>query len=159
YVGPMVKLAHPMTARLRGTPLNRPGGDAFNVEEDLPLAEELAAGLLAGKSPLVTRTGDLRQAYRASVDDTLQPYPVYLPKLYTPAKKYPLVVALHGATGDENTYMDFYLDRKSGRNLFKQLGEERGYVLVTPCGRGPYGMYQGPAEKDVLDVLERVKQV
>jgi predicted esterase len=159
YVAPMLKQNHPMIARLRGTALNRPGGDLFNLDEDLRLAEHLAAGLLAGKSPLATRTGDLRQAYRSPVDGTLQPYRVYVPRSYDPAKKYPLVVALHGATGDENSYMDFYLDRKTGKSLFKTLGEERGYVLVTPCGRGPYGMYQGPAEQDVLDVLERVKQV
>src|SRR5262249_60036957 len=34
-----------------------------------------------------------------------------------------------------------------------------GYLLVTPNGRGAFGLYVEDSEKDVLDVLERVKKV
>jgi poly(3-hydroxybutyrate) depolymerase len=33
----------------------------------------------------------------SSADDTDQPYGIYIPKNYDPAKKYPLVMMLHGA--------------------------------------------------------------
>lgn len=159
YVATFLNLSHPMARRLRGGSMQGPFSDPLNVARDLPFAEALAEGLLAGKTVLVTRTGDMRQAYRSAVDNTLQPYRVYVPKAYTPGRALPLVVALHGATGDENTYMDRYVRRATGENVFQRLGEDRGYILVTPNGRGAYGLYTGPAEKDVLDVLDRVSKI
>ena len=35
--------------------------------------------------------------FLSDVDDTDQPYGLYLPKQYDPQKKYPLVISLHGA--------------------------------------------------------------
>lgn len=158
YVAAMTRNLHPMVARIVGANLTRFGSEPFDIEKDLGLAEELAAALLAGKNPLASRAGDLRLAYRSDVDGSLQPFRVFVPEGYTPAKKFPLIVALHGATGDENTYMDRYL-APTGENLFRKLAQERGYILATPNGRGPFGGYTGNAEKDVLDVLDRVQKV
>lgn len=159
YVAPMLKNCSPMTAKLRGLSLRGYDSDLFDIERDLATASELAEDLLAGKNSLSTRTGNLRLAYLSSVDQTYQPYRVYVPKDYKPGREYPLIVALHGATGDENTYMDRYLQRGSTTPLFSNLAEERGYLLVTPNGRGAFGMYLDNSEKDVLDVLERVKAI
>jgi predicted esterase len=159
YVAPMLKVSSPMTTKLRGLDLTKYDSEPFDLDKDLGLVEALAADLLAGKDPLATRTGDLRLAYRSAVDNTLQPFRVYVPKNYQPDMQAPLIIALHGATGDESTYMDRYIERKTGAKLFQKLGEERGYLLATPNGRGPFGGYEGDSEKDVLDVLERVKQV
>lgn len=156
YVAPMSRASHPMVTRLRGMDLNRYLSEPFDINKDLDLARDLAEGLLRGGDPLATRTGDLHLAYRSAVDQTLQPFRVYVPSGYNPARKYPLVVALHGATGDENTYMDRYARPGTNESLFKKLGEERGYLLVTPNGRGTFGGYNGASERDVLDVLDRV---
>src|SRR5262249_49501668 len=67
--------------------------------KDLGLATALAESLLAGRNPLATRASDMRLAYRSPVDGTLQPFRVFVPDGYDPSKKYPLIVALHGATG------------------------------------------------------------
>ncbi len=157
YVAPMLKSCSPMTTKLRGLDLSRYDSDLFDVERDLTLASQLAEDLLAGKNPLATRTGNLRLAYLSSVDQTYQPYRVHVPKDYKPGKEYPVIMALHGATGDENTYMDRYLERGTRVSLFPKLGEERGYILVSPNGRGAFGLYVDNSEKDVLDVLERIK--
>lgn len=159
YVAPMDKTASPMTVKLRGLDLTCYGSDPFNIEKDLRLARDLAADLMAGKDPLATRTGDMRLAYRSALDGTLQPFRIYVPSAFDPARKYPLIVALHGATGDENTYPDRYEDRKTGTNLFKKLGEERGYILATPNGRGPFGLYVDKSASDVMEVVERVRQI
>lgn len=158
YVTSHGLVSHPMVIRLRGSGPTRAPGDQFDIEKDLVLAEKLAAGLLKGTNGLNTMTGDLHLGYRSAVDNSMQPFRLLVPKNYDPAKKYPLIVALHGATGDENTYMDRYLVPGTQDSLFKKLGEERGYILVSPNGRGPFGGYTGDSEKDVLDVLDRVLQ-
>jgi predicted peptidase len=159
YVAPMLKSSTPLTTKLRGLNLTGYHSEPFDVERDLPLAEELLSALLAGKDPLATRTGDMRLAYRSTIDKTLQPFRVYVPKSYNADRPMSLIVALHGATGDESTYMDRYLEPKTRAKLFQKLGEERGYILATPNGRGAFGMYEGDGEKDVLEVLKRVKEV
>lgn len=159
YVGPMLKCSTPMTTKLRGLDLTRIDSEPFELARDLPLAEEFAAALLAGKDPLANRNGDIRLAYRSAVDRTLQPFRVHVPKSYDSTKPMPLIVALHGATGDENTYMDRYVSGPKRERLFPKLGEERGYLLATPNGRGAFGLYQGDSEKDVLEVLDRVQKV
>ncbi len=154
YVADLQGLAYPATARFRSAQLTVL--EPFDVARDLALAEALAGGLLAGRDPLAERTGDLHLAYRSELDGTLQPFRVFVPKDYTPSKKYPLVIALHGATGSENTYMDRYLLPPTRENLLKKLAQERGYIAATPNGRGPFGGYQSASEKDVLEVTERV---
>lgn len=159
YVAPMPNLSTPMTTKLRGLALSNYDSKPFDLEEDLPLAEEFVTALAAGKSPLADRTGDMRLAYRSTVDGTLQPFRVCVPKTYDPKKPMALIVALHGATGDECTYMDRYVSGPKREKLFPKLAEERGYLLATPNGRGAFGMYQGDSEKDVLDVLDRVQKL
>jgi pimeloyl-ACP methyl ester carboxylesterase len=153
YISSFWASVHPITMRIRSLRLN-PGGRAyFDVDSELGLAEALAADLLAGKNPFQSRTGDMRLAYRSPVDDELVPFRVFAPEGYDPAKKYPMIVGLHGANGDEHSFM------RGRGGLFKRLGQERGYILATPSGRGPYGGYEGAAEQDVIDVTERVMQL
>jgi len=153
YISSFWASVHPITMHIRSLRLDPAGRAYFDVDPELGLAESLAADLLAGKNPFQKRTGDMRLAYRSSVDGELVPFRVFAPEGYDPAKKYPMIVGLHGANGDEHSFME-------GRGgLFKRLGQERGYVLATPSGRGPYGGYEGAAEQDVVDVTERVMQL
>ncbi|MBI4910007.1 MAG: hypothetical protein HY820_40685 [Acidobacteria bacterium] len=158
YVADMNKTTHPLAATLRGTRLSGYTSDIFKLPQDLEQAEAFSSALLAGKNPLETRAGDLRMAHKSETDGTLQPYRIFLPQGYSAARKYPLIVALHGATGDENTYMDRY-NTPDGKSLFKTLAQQRGYILVTPNGRGPFGMYIDNSEKDVLEVIDRVTSI
>jgi pimeloyl-ACP methyl ester carboxylesterase len=112
--------------------------------------------LEAGGEPFERKTGDLRQAYRSTVDGTLQPYRLYVPSVVDPEQSYPLLVVLHGHHGDENSYFDVYRDPATGQRALLRLAEERGYFVVAPRGRGPGSRYTGDAEQDVLDVIDRV---
>lgn len=116
-------------------------------------ASKLIAQLEAGADPFVERSGDFRQALRSPVDGSLQPYRVVVPKGLDPANRYPLIIALHGAHGDENTYLDSYADRVTGDRVFRKLGDERGYFLAAPR------RYQGQYEADVLAIVDRLKQI
>src|ERR1017187_2119308 len=51
------------------------------------LACALAAASMAGGQTVVT--------YRSTVDQSEQPYALYVPKSYDPARRYPVVVSLH----------------------------------------------------------------
>ena len=128
----------------------------LNLPNDLKLAQDFIHSLEAGDDPLAIKTGDMRQAYRSSVDGTLQPYRILVPENFDRSKEYPLVIALHGHTGDENTYPDKYINRATNEHVFQKMGNERGYILVSPRGRGPGVKYLGSSETDVVEVLERV---
>jgi enterochelin esterase-like enzyme len=100
----------------------------------------------------------------SDIDDTEQPYGLYLPKNYNASKKYPLVVMLHGA-GDNHRLS---LRRVFGKSnapgetdvetsrVFPEFKDVE-YIVVAPYARGTMG-YQGIAEKDVLDIMADVKK-
>src|SRR6266540_4613295 len=106
-----------------------------------------------GEDPLRARRGDIQWAYRSAVDDTVQPYRFYIPTNYDAKMKWPMVVALHGMGGDENSFFTGY-----DNGAIRRVAEERGYIVVCPKGRGPYSMYLVAAERDVLDVVNEMKR-
>ncbi len=114
-------------------------------------ANQLLDTAATGKNPFEGRKGELRLAYRSAVDQTLQPYRLFVPAKYE-GKPLPLVVALHGMGGDESSMMEGYA------GTMKREAERWGFFLVTPKGREPASMYRGTAEKDVMDVLAEVEK-
>src|ERR1041384_2297058 len=51
--------------------------------------------VVAQPTPGNNRTGAQLASYRSDVDDSNQPYALYIPKSFDPGKKYPLVISLH----------------------------------------------------------------
>lgn len=119
----------------------------------LARASERLAAIEKELNPLHSTTGDIHWAYRSKVDDTLQPYRMFIPTGYDKKKKWPLVVALHGMGGDENSFFSAY-----NNGEMKKYAEQRGYLIVCPKGRGPTSMYLASAETDVLDVIAEMKR-
>ena len=64
------------------------------------------------------------------------PYAVFVSSKVSKDKKNPLIVALHGLGGDQNTMM---------RANALQLAEEGGYIMVGPMGYNSGGWYGTPA--------------
>ncbi len=132
-------------------------GQMSVVRTDLKTAIAEANTLLdliaTGENPLKTRRGDIHWAYQSAVDKSFQPYRFYVPTNYDTKKKWPLVVALHGMGGDENSFFSSY-----NNGELKRIAEARGYLVVCPKGRAPASMYMGPAETDVIDVLKAMKR-
>lgn len=131
--------------------------ERVDFDRELKEADEQLSDLEAGRDPFARRRGDFRKAYRSQVDDTLQPYRVFVPSSYDGSKPYPLVIALHGMGGDENSYFDFYKN-DNGENTFKAEAERHGYIVACPKGREPASMYLGAAERDVMDVISEVRR-
>ncbi len=114
----------------------------LRVEEDLAQAE-------AGRDMFAERTGYMRRAYRSKVDDTLQPYAVRVPAGFDrgAAKKYPLVVYLHGSASDETNL--------SGVDYLS----EGDCIELAPRGRGPSNAFtRDRAQEDIEEAVAAVVQ-
>jgi poly(3-hydroxybutyrate) depolymerase len=153
--------------RLRNVNASRLALGTFNPVRDFAAAESLLAAVNARRDPWTARTGDLKRHYTLKAADEIIPYRVYVPTSYTPGKKMPVVVALHGLGGTEDAFFENY-----GRKV-PELAEKHGYIVAAPLGYrvdGGYGFSltggNDPAakrarelsEQDVLQVLENVRQ-
>ena len=127
--------------------------EAVDFDPALTHATEKAAALKDGHDPYASARQDLHMAYRSTFDGKLVPYRVYVPSNYDASKKYPLVVLLHGAGGDETNFIESY------GGLWPKLAEQHGYILASVSGRGPVTGYskESGGEQDVLDVTNLVK--
>jgi len=113
-------------------------------------------------------------SFFSSVDETDQPYAIYIPKNFDESKKYPLVVFLHGAWSNHRLGLrrafgqgnfqgaDFIkpgnipveTDLESTR-YFPEL-KDVDYIVAAPYARGTAG-YQGIPEQDVYEMLDDIK--
>jgi poly(3-hydroxybutyrate) depolymerase len=102
--------------------------------------------------------------FHSNVDDTDQPYSIYIPRKFSAKKKYPLVVMLHGAGSNHRLAMRRVFGKSNSNgetdveaSLYFPRWKDVDYIVVAPNARGTMG-YQGVAEKDVWDMLANVKK-
>jgi len=125
----------------------------YSFREEFSQANAILDDLEGGRDPFAGRHGDFHWAYRSPADQTLQPYRLFVPATYDGATPAPLVIALHGAGGDENDFFDGY-----NESPLKPEAERLGFLVVCPKGRAPDSGYRGAAERDVFDVLAEVRR-
>ena len=121
----------------------------------------LLAGALAGQ-PYVP--GPQVLTFFSAVDDSDQPYALYLPKSFDAARSYPLVISLHGAWSNHRLNLRRVFGRGNlpgetdaeATRVFPPL-RDVSTIVACPLARGTMG-YQGIPEKDVWDVLADVKR-
>jgi poly(3-hydroxybutyrate) depolymerase len=66
------------------------------------------------------------------------PLRYYVPTTWDGTAALPIILVLHGAGANENSYMDM----RDG--LLMQLAEQHGYIVVSPLGHSPLGAYGNP---------------
>ncbi|MCB0517700.1 MAG: prolyl oligopeptidase family serine peptidase [Lewinellaceae bacterium] len=100
----------------------------------------------------------------SNVDDSEQPYALYIPKNYDPNRKYPFVMMLHGAGSNHRLALKrvFGKSNTNGENdaeasRYFPPFRDVDYIVAAPLARGTMG-YTGIPEKDVLDVLADVQK-
>ena len=138
----------------------------FDVSTEIRKAEAIAAAAKTGTDPFKNRTGDFERHYLLAGANEVMPYRVYVPKAYSASRATPLVIALHGLGGNEDSFFDSY------SQLPPQLAEKHGFLMAAPLGYRRDGFYgsnlMGAAdaasrrrieysEKDVLEVLRLMK--
>ena len=102
--------------------------------------------------------------FRSTVDQSEQPYALYVPKGYDPARRYPVVVSLHPEESNHivSLQMVFGIPPRFGELGLPALttalnARQVDYIVACPFARGTMG-YQGIAEQDVYDMLADVKR-
>lgn len=83
------------------------------------------ASLEHGEDPYAHRAGDTWLVARLGASDA--PLRIYAPAHGPEGEPRPLVIALHGAGGDENMFMDAY-----GAGALKKLADQHGFIAVSP---------------------------
>jgi predicted peptidase len=122
----------------------------LNANAELEHLESVLPAMATGANPLASERGEVERAY-ATADGQLVPYRVYVPASYDGSRAMPLVVALHGALGDEKSYFSGIYDPA----VIKGEADRRGYIVATPTWLGRFA-YGAPAEGDVLRVIKEV---
>lgn len=109
----------------------------------------------AGPEAVAEWRGDVRIGYRSAVDDTDQPFCLYVPFDYTPEKQWPLMVRLHGMWTEIDeaqwTIQTFEWDRE-----FVRYAPRGSFLETYPYGRGNEG-YREAGLRDVFDTLALAK--
>jgi predicted esterase len=113
-------------------------------------------------------------SFFSTVDETDQPYAVYIPKNFDESGKYPLVIFLHGAWSNHrlglrrsfgqgnNQGTDFIkpgnvtLENDLEATRYFPVLKDVNYIVAAPLARGTAG-YQGIPEQDVYDMLDDLK--
>lgn len=89
--------------------------------------QEISA-IEASKDPYKGRTGDYWRTFGGGDQDKPIPCRVYAPEQVVGEKPMPLVIALHGAGGDENMFFSGY-----GAGMIKRLADQQGFLVVSPA--------------------------
>ena len=108
------------------------------------------AALHSQQTPLKTpRLGYFLESHGSSIDDSDQPFAVWVPPSYSSRRKYPLLVALHGMDADHRMIPEecFQIPKRGFRD---------DVILLCPFGRGDID-YQGPGEADLWDTINWIK--
>lgn len=110
----------------------------------------------------------------SKIDETDQPYAIYIPKEYDDSKKYPLVIFLHGAMSNHRLGLRRAFGQGNIAGLeFTQPNrvvietdleatrywpdlKDVNYIVAAPLARGTAG-YQGIPEEDVYQMLDDIK--
>ncbi len=118
--------------------------------------------------------GPQDMTFFSSVDETNQPYAIYLPYNFDETRKYPLVVFLHGAFSNHRLGLrrvfgegnvqgpDFgtpgFVVPETDLEVSRYYPElpHVDYIVAAPFARGTAG-YQGIPEQDVFDMLADIK--
>jgi predicted esterase len=120
----------------------------------LPVACAIGWWSMCGGRALAAEGRDLHLSYRSGIDQSQQPYRLYVPSAYDERQALPLVLALHGTGGDENTLFDGYPG-----GALQRAGEKLGVFVASPRGgSGGPTEFRGLGEYDVLAVLHDIQQ-
>jgi poly(3-hydroxybutyrate) depolymerase len=108
------------------------GGTREIISYDFPKAiarsNAIVADLKQGHDSVQHATGLQSRAYQFEGTGELIPYQIYVPSAWTPDRKWPFVVALHGANLDETNMLG-----RAGAQLQK-LAEQHGFIVLSPLG-------------------------
>jgi len=116
-----------------------------------------------GKPALYLPGRIARLAHRSEIDNTLQPYSVFIPLNYDEKTPLPLFVSLHGSGVDEK-WTIFNMTRillfgTATRRPTPRTRELKQFIILAPKARGLSDWYLGDSGKDVIECIDHVKKL
>jgi dienelactone hydrolase len=111
-----------------------------------------------GQTGRIRPDGFVRLAYRDDVDGSPQYCRAYLPADYDPAKKWPLVIQMHGYNGANPVYVRWWAadDRHAGVDT--EFSSHQSVIYIEPHGRGNV-QYLGMGDSDVVHAIAEAKRL
>ena len=94
--------------------------------------------LTLGVAAQTRAAGDQRRQYHFAPTGQQMPLRVFVPPAWDGKTSLPIILMLHGAGANENTYMD------QAEGLLPKLAAQHGYIVVSPIGFSPLGAYGNP---------------
>jgi len=110
-------------------------GTTIDPEAQIRESQELAKKLANPASPQWQSKGDQKRSYIFPGTNAEIRYRIVVPTTWDGKAKLPMAVMLHGAGGNESSYLD------QSNKLLPRLAEEHGYLLVSPMGYSSMGAY------------------
>jgi poly(3-hydroxybutyrate) depolymerase len=92
--------------------------------------------LLRAATPPATGSQHIEYSFAPTGEN--MPLRYYVPTNWDGQSVLPIMLMLHGAGANENSYMDM----REGQLM--QLAEQHGYIVVSPLGHTPLGAYGNP---------------
>jgi enterochelin esterase-like enzyme len=111
-----------------------------------------------GQTGRIRPDGFVRLAYRDEVDGSPQYCRAYLPVDYDPAKKWPLVIQIHGYNGANPVYVRWWSADSRYPGIDTEFSNHQGVIYMEPHGRGNT-QYLGMGDSDVLHAIAEAKRL
>jgi enterochelin esterase-like enzyme len=122
----------------------------FNLVRTENELKEIFNYVKSDKDYFKSKRGRIKIGYLSEIDNTYQPYDVFIPNSYDPSRKYALVISLHGYQNEIQKYSNFLGENK------KAIPDSLHVITTALYGRRNH-FYQGAAEEDVLTVMNEVQ--
>lgn len=135
--------------------------DALQAE-----ARRITRALARQRDPFERIRGYERMAFFSRLDGTPQEYELFVPPAYHEGRAWPLLVTLHGFTGNAGDYFrnTFGLERRweEGETLVAhgrhgEAPRSGTMIVIAPTGRGQ-SFYRHAGEVDVLEAMADVRR-
>lgn len=111
-----------------------------------------------GSTGRIRPYGFVRLAYRDEVDGSPQYCRAYLPADYDPAKKWPLVIQLHGYNPANPVYVRWWAADLRHVGSDAEFSGHQGVIYMEPHGRGNTS-YRGMGDADIMQVIAEAKRL
>lgn len=105
---------------------------------------------------MTNQSQDQSHSFVSGILKTHQSYRLFIPSCYDRITPLPLIVALHGTSGNQDTYFD---NASFGEGIYKIEGEMKGFAVLCPFGRDELNRpteWRGTGEIHVMEAIESV---